>query len=297
MQDILQKYLETNKRLVVPQLGAFLVKERGKSVLFSELMKRDDGVLRGLLCEAGRSELEAANIIDRFVFEVREAIANGTEYRLAGFGTLKAGPNGTIAFIYRPTPEPPQPSNEGEASRRLQTTVSPQRPAVAEPRKSAADEPQNAPSQRAAAPEPQEPAAPKPPRTAVSRPVVQPFPQPQPARVPTEDAPRRSLINTERMAESVRTAFGSESKVAEPSVKPSTMPAKSYDNSYDETEEEDYIETTAGDRKFDRFVLVAILAAVVAVAAIAFGFWHEARERQAENELFQLEEPYDTPFE
>lgn len=47
---VITQYLETHKRLVIPQLGAFIVKEPGRAVLFSELLKRDDGVLRGLLC-------------------------------------------------------------------------------------------------------------------------------------------------------------------------------------------------------------------------------------------------------
>ena len=55
---VITQYLETHKRLVIPQLGAFIVKEPGRAVLFSELLKRDDGVLRGLLCARGLNELE-----------------------------------------------------------------------------------------------------------------------------------------------------------------------------------------------------------------------------------------------
>ena len=64
------QYLESHRRLVVPQLGTFIVKEPGRSVVFSELLKRDDGVLRGLLRAGGMGELEAAGEIDRVV-EVR----------------------------------------------------------------------------------------------------------------------------------------------------------------------------------------------------------------------------------
>ena len=39
------QYLESHRRLVVPQLGTFIVKEPGRSVVFSELLKRDDGCL------------------------------------------------------------------------------------------------------------------------------------------------------------------------------------------------------------------------------------------------------------
>ena len=46
---LIAEFLRTHKRLVVPQLGAFIVKAPGGEILFSELFKRDDGVLRGLL--------------------------------------------------------------------------------------------------------------------------------------------------------------------------------------------------------------------------------------------------------
>ena len=45
---LIAEFLRTHKRLVVPQLGAFIVKAPGGEILFSELFKRDDGVLRGL---------------------------------------------------------------------------------------------------------------------------------------------------------------------------------------------------------------------------------------------------------
>ena len=80
--DTLIQYLKSNKRLVVPQLGTFIVKEPGRSVVFSELLKRDDGVLRGLLRAEGMGELEAAGEIDRFVFEIRHAVEHGAEFRL-----------------------------------------------------------------------------------------------------------------------------------------------------------------------------------------------------------------------
>ena len=84
----ISQYLESHKRLVVPQLGTFIVKEPGVSIVFSELLKRDDGTLRRLLIGGGLSELEAAGEIDRFVFEVRHAVEHGAEFRLDGFGVM-----------------------------------------------------------------------------------------------------------------------------------------------------------------------------------------------------------------
>lgn len=121
---IITHYLESHRRLVVPQLGAFVVKEPEGVVLFSELLKRDDGVLRGLLRASGQSELEAAGEIDRFVFEVRHAVQEGGEYALAGLGRLKPGPNGTIAFAYDPTTAVPDAATEdagGAAEEREET--------------------------------------------------------------------------------------------------------------------------------------------------------------------------------
>ncbi len=112
--EIIKQYLGRHKRLVVPQLGAFIVKEGEGTVLFSEMLRRDDGVLRGLMVEAGRSEVEAAGEIQRFVFEVRHDIEHKGEHMLAGFGVMTAGANSTITFRYditagaAPAAEPPE---------------------------------------------------------------------------------------------------------------------------------------------------------------------------------------------
>ncbi len=101
--ELISKYLETNKRLVVPNLGTFIVKEAGRTVLFSNLIKSDDGVLRSLLVGAGVSELEAAAALDRFVFEVKHRLESTGECLLSDFGVLKTGVNGTVTFAYQPT--------------------------------------------------------------------------------------------------------------------------------------------------------------------------------------------------
>ena len=100
--ELISKYLESNKRLVVPNLGAFIVKEAGRVVLFSNLIKGDDGVLRSLLVKAGVSEMETAAALDRFVFEVNFRLESTGECLLDGFGILKSGVNGTVSFAYKP---------------------------------------------------------------------------------------------------------------------------------------------------------------------------------------------------
>lgn len=75
LTGIITNYLTQHRRLVVPQLGTFVVKVPEGGVVFSELLRRDDGILRGLLVQqGGMNDLEAAGAIDRFVFEVRHAL-------------------------------------------------------------------------------------------------------------------------------------------------------------------------------------------------------------------------------
>ncbi len=100
---IIRRYLAEHKRLVVPQLGAFIVRPADGAVLFSEMLRRDDGVLRGLLSQRGMNTLEAVGEIECFVFEVRHTVEHGGNYPMAGFGFFTAGANNTIAFHYDPT--------------------------------------------------------------------------------------------------------------------------------------------------------------------------------------------------
>ena len=90
--EIIYNYLQANKRLVVPNLGAFIVKQSadgGRKVLFSPLFKTDDGVLRKLLIEKGVNELEAAGeerssavmtVVRRFINEAKDIMFEGNGY-------------------------------------------------------------------------------------------------------------------------------------------------------------------------------------------------------------------------
>lgn len=226
---VVTQYLESHKRLVIPQFGAFIVKEPGHEVLFSELLKRDDGVLRGLLRARGLGDLEAAGEIDRFVFEVRHAVERGAEYRMSGFGVLKPGPNGTIAFVYEPRTTPSH------------ATPSPEVP------ESAAAEASSA-------------------RTGS----------------------RTQHVHSERVAEAVRTAFSEPrvSRSAKMDPDPSVRGLR-YGKPPKNTDAYTYVDR-APRRRTDRFVWIAVIAAVLALAAIAFGLWHDARKQQAETEYIEL---------
>lgn len=243
---LLTQYLESHKRLVIPQLGAFIVKEPGQSVLFSELLKRDDGILRGLLRERGMNDLEAAGEIDRLVFEVRHAVENGQEYRLEGFGTFAPGPNGTIAFRYEP-----QPAAGAAAS-------SPA--AAAEPSPVATD------------------------ATA---------PDASPAGVGGRKSPQH--LHPERVAEAVRTAFTEPhvSRSAKMNPDPSVRGLR-YGKPPKNTDAYTYVDRPPR-RRADWFILIGVVVAVLALGAIVFGLWNDAREQQPETEVIDLPTTPDEP--
>lgn len=239
--DIIADYLRSHKRLVIPQLGGFLVKDGG-TVVFSELLRRDDGVLRGLLVEAGMNELAAAGEIDRFVFEVRHAIEQGESRTLAGLGIWRPGPQGTIAFEYRP--ETPA---AGEAA--AEPTVGP-RP-VPRPVRPAA--PRVTPQPAAESPRPAT-AAPTPGQPERSEPAEADPATPQPAAEAAE--PKREA----------RDRYRPKPRRAD-ALSPVSRP---------------------GTRKPDRFLLIGIAALVIALAAIAYGYYHDCQEQREADRMIEL---------
>lgn len=290
----ISQYLESHKRLVVPQLGTFIVKEPGRNILFSELLKRDDGVLRGLLRESGLTELEAAGEIDRFVFEARHAVQNGGEYPMDGFGTLKPGANGTIAFAYDPTvrtrpaaePDPePGPSAESAAESAATPAASsgPSGPSV--PASETAETSAAAPS-GATAPEAAADSAGPQRKSASSQPVS--------AEAHADTSRKRPhRMQAERLARSVEHAF------AEPYVSPSakmnpdpSVRGLRYGKPPKTTDAYTYVDRPTR-RRADRFLWIAIGAAIIALSAIAFGYWREHRERQAEAEYLEYRQSLD----
>ena len=132
--EVIAKYLQTNRRLVVPAFGAFVVKESGERV-FSDLLNSDDGVLTSLLRERGLNEMETAVTIDRFIFEVRHELEQYGYCRLGEIGTLRIEPATKVLRLYPPvqgeipkqTPyipkQVPETENETDAAERGQRAL------------------------------------------------------------------------------------------------------------------------------------------------------------------------------
>lgn len=103
--NIVIEYLKHNKRLVVPKLGVFIVKQPSGVIRFSDLIRNDDGVLRSLIMAYGAKEIEAEGMIDRFVFEIHHAIGQGETFVIENLGEFSRGENNTTIFVHKIEPK------------------------------------------------------------------------------------------------------------------------------------------------------------------------------------------------
>ena len=93
--------LNESRRLVIPELGVFVAREDGR-IMFSELMRGDDGVFRSAVASARDiGEAESGRIIERFVADIRHSLEHGMSYRLEGMGLLSRDERGLVVFRSR----------------------------------------------------------------------------------------------------------------------------------------------------------------------------------------------------
>jgi len=78
------------------------VKKESGELLFSELLRTDDGVLTALLTSRGLNDMEVAVVVDRYIFEVRHELEQYGYCRLGALGTLRLEPATKTLRFYPP---------------------------------------------------------------------------------------------------------------------------------------------------------------------------------------------------
>lgn len=257
--EYITQYLLLNKRLVVPGLGAFVVNPANGELIFVELLKQDDGVLMRQLMADGLSAIEAANVIDRFVFEVRHRVDSGGTAMLNGIGRLSKAEDGLYRFEYDPevgreiavpaeTPAPIEtPAPEMVAESALESDITVETEAVAdvapaEPVKQVDEEPA-VPAENS---EESKPAA---------NVVAEPAPLPK---------YERPIMEPESYVKGLR--YGKPQRPSKDDIR--------------------YVGHSTG-RGVDKFVIVAVVAALLAIGAIVYG-WLSSREQE---DIYGYDEP------
>lgn len=92
--------LKQKNRVIIPELGAFIVKQSTpKTFVFNEFLKYNDGMLiEHVMNEENITKEEATSKVDDFVIDVNSKLNIGEEYTIDGLGTLKKDRGGKIQF-------------------------------------------------------------------------------------------------------------------------------------------------------------------------------------------------------
>ena len=107
------EWLLDHESITVPELGQFVAEFKGasihpsihsisppnKTIIFNSEPKNDDGELAGFIAEKeSLSQIEADDIIRKFVSELKIGLASDQKYELPAFGVFTKNPEGTIEF-------------------------------------------------------------------------------------------------------------------------------------------------------------------------------------------------------
>ena len=127
ISELVAAYLRENKRLVIPGLGAFIRKDGSGEVVFVEFLKKDDGVLAGLLeSQYGLSRTEAVEAMAQYVERVKQHIARNGRFVVGGVGVLHADSNSLLELAYDPAVSDREPEASVSAPVAERAGVEPQ---------------------------------------------------------------------------------------------------------------------------------------------------------------------------
>lgn len=251
--------LNESRRLVIPELGVFVAREDGR-IMFSELMRGDDGVFRSAVASARDiGEAEAGRIIERFVADIRHSLEHGMSYRLEGMGLLSRDERGLVVFRSRAEIEQQRaaehPVREGLAKILAESAREDVKEDAKEVQKDVQKESAHEPVQpsEAVSAEPEHPE---------HEPVSEPEPKEEPESKYEPEPKEVPAVNP--APESVEAA--ATDRVAE--REPETERAESEGPNREPVRRR---RPKSGSGGVDMFLIVGIVIAIVAIAAIIYG--------------------------
>jgi cell division septation protein DedD/nucleoid DNA-binding protein len=100
MEKYLIELLETNNRVIVPDLGAFIIRQQEpRELVFNDLLAFNDGMLTAhIKQEEGISMSKAQVKIEAFVDQVKKVLTKGDIFHLENLGYLKMDDSSKIEF-------------------------------------------------------------------------------------------------------------------------------------------------------------------------------------------------------
>ncbi len=101
MDKYINKLLDANNRVIVPDFGAFIVKQlHPRTIVFNEFLRYNDGLLVDLLADEEKLDKETARqkIVD-YVEDMNKKLDKGQKFTIASLGILAKEANGKISFV------------------------------------------------------------------------------------------------------------------------------------------------------------------------------------------------------
>lgn len=100
---IISEYIKSNRRLILPSLGAFIRKDDTGEVVFVPFLKSDDGVFTSLLVNAlAVSMADAQAMTEEFLLSVKQGVDQKGSFVIEGLGTITRDSNGAYTMQYNP---------------------------------------------------------------------------------------------------------------------------------------------------------------------------------------------------
>lgn len=289
VDNIIREYLATGKRLTVPDLGTFLVQGEGK-VIFTEMLKKDDGVLSSMLQRNYSLPAEDCDaIIANFAAEVRHGAARAEGFTIDHLGKFTLDVNSLLQFSCAVAPVEPVVASTVKQS--VAQSAAANQPAArfdTQPQPVPQSIPQSAPKPiqqpiQQPAPQPVQQPAPRPvPRPQhVAAPAQRPLAQPS---RPTSSAPRPEsqprTVSSARPGSAVDpTIFDSKYSAADDATRTSR------DGQSNKKPLLNIRRRTA--RRWDTTMILAVVALVMAVGLLIYGMF--ANRGQKVNVQEQIE--------
>lgn len=99
ISKIIASYLTKAPRLIIPDVGAFIARKESNEIIFMEMLKKNDGVLVGLVAESeGMSENEAQEIVNKYVLDIKLELSVNRKFIIKSLGVLSLDNAGVVSF-------------------------------------------------------------------------------------------------------------------------------------------------------------------------------------------------------
>ncbi len=100
MEKYLLQILESNNRVIVPEFGAFIIKQKNPlTIIFNEFLQYNDGMLVDAISKKeGIDRDSAKKKIDEFIVKLNSELESAGQYVLPGIGVVTKGTSGKISL-------------------------------------------------------------------------------------------------------------------------------------------------------------------------------------------------------